>query len=238
MDKKRGKLSVIIDVLVILIVSEYFLKYVSVSQIDRDITGGIDYLLIAVLAIDFINRIRQESDKVSFLRKNWFDIVSLIPFFPIFRLFRIYRLINKSSIKVFLLKIHYGLVKNSLYYVIIVVCLLAFVGGGLFYKLEGSQTIPTYWDGVWFAFVTMTTVGYGEYIPHTALGRIFAVVLMIVGIGFLGMLTASIASVFMNNSPKLSKLHNQNRKINLNDLTSTEFKEVQMFVDYVRSKRK
>lgn len=238
MDNKRGKLSIVIDVLVILVASEYFLKYVSVSKIEREITTGIDYLLILVLFVDFINRIRMEEDKISFIRKNWFDIMSLIPFIPIFRLFRVYRLVNKSSIKGFLLKIHYGLVKNSLYYVVFVVCLLAFVGGGVFYKLEGSQAIPTYWDGVWFAFVTMTTVGYGEYIPHTGIGRIFAVILMIVGIGFLGLLTGSIASVFMNNSPKLSKQHSKKRKIDLNDLTPNEFKEVEMFVDYVRSKRK
>jgi voltage-gated potassium channel len=55
----------------------------------------------------------------------------------------------------------------------------------------------TFWDGVWWAVVTVTTVGYGDLYPHTVPGRIVAIALMLVGIGFLAVLTATVASHFV-----------------------------------------
>ena len=53
------------------------------------------------------------------------------------------------------------------------------------------------WDGVWWAVSTMTTVGYGDVYPRTDEGRFIAIVVMIVGIGFVAVLTAAIAQRFV-----------------------------------------
>jgi voltage-gated potassium channel len=53
------------------------------------------------------------------------------------------------------------------------------------------------WDGVWWAVVTVTTVGYGDIYPHTVAGRFIGMVVMLAGIGFLSVLTATIASHFV-----------------------------------------
>jgi voltage-gated potassium channel len=53
------------------------------------------------------------------------------------------------------------------------------------------------WDGIWWAVVTVTTVGYGDLCPTTVQGRLIGMVLMFVGIGFLSLLTAAIASRFV-----------------------------------------
>jgi voltage-gated potassium channel len=50
---------------------------------------------------------------------------------------------------------------------------------------------------MWWAIVTATTVGYGDYVPHTTAGRVIGALLMLVGIGFLSTLTAAIASTFV-----------------------------------------
>ena len=55
----------------------------------------------------------------------------------------------------------------------------------------------TLWDGIWWAVTTVTTVGYGDLYPTTVQGRIIGMALMFVGIGFLSLLTASIASRFV-----------------------------------------
>jgi voltage-gated potassium channel len=53
------------------------------------------------------------------------------------------------------------------------------------------------WDGIWWAVVTVTTVGYGDIRVTSVQGRIVAMVVMLVGIGFLSVLTATIASHFV-----------------------------------------
>ena len=57
--------------------------------------------------------------------------------------------------------------------------------GFLFYIAEPE--VETFSDGIWWALVTITTVGYGDITPYTALGRIVASSLMILGIGFIVM---------------------------------------------------
>jgi voltage-gated potassium channel len=60
-----------------------------------------------------------------------------------------------------------------------------------------SKDFASFWDGVWWAVVTVTTVGYGDIYPHTVAGRVVAIILMFVGIAFLAVLTATIASYFV-----------------------------------------
>ena len=64
-----------------------------------------------------------------------------------------------------------------------------------------SAKIKTFWDGVWWAVVTMTTVGYGDLVPESAIGRAIGFLLMLVGIGIIGMITANLASAFIEPIP-------------------------------------
>ncbi|NDD52054.1 MAG: two pore domain potassium channel family protein, partial [Actinobacteria bacterium] len=64
---------------------------------------------------------------------------------------------------------------------------------------EGSN-IKDFGDGIWWAFTTVTTVGYGDRFPITGEGRFLAVLLMIMGISLVGVITASVASWFVKMS--------------------------------------
>ena len=68
--------------------------------------------------------------------------------------------------------------------------------GFLFYVSEPD--VNSYSDGLWWALVTITTVGYGDITPLTNLGRIVASSLMVVGIGFIATITAAISSYFIS----------------------------------------
>ena len=78
-----------------------------------------------------------------------------------------------------------------------VFALLTVLGGGAAYAaVETGQNLNT-WDGVWWAIVTVTTVGYGDTSPLTDAGRVIAIVVMLVGIGFIAVITAAAAERFM-----------------------------------------
>ena len=64
-------------------------------------------------------------------------------------------------------------------------------------ELHADATIQGPGDAIWWAFVTMLTVGYGDTYPHTVGGKIAAVILMLVGITVVGWLTAALASMFV-----------------------------------------
>ncbi|OQY54108.1 MAG: hypothetical protein B6245_21765, partial [Desulfobacteraceae bacterium 4572_88] len=75
----------------------------------------------------------------------------------------------------------------------------------LFVVLSGSSSFVyfernlSFADALWWSVVTLTTVGYGDISPATTGGRIVGMTVMVTGIGFLGVLTASIASIFIEN---------------------------------------
>jgi voltage-gated potassium channel Kch len=75
----------------------------------------------------------------------------------------------------------------------------------LFEKNAPQSNIHSYHDALWWAVVTVTTVGYGDRFPVSEGGRAVAVVLMLVGIGLIGVLTATVASFFVQEHTDANK---------------------------------
>jgi voltage-gated potassium channel Kch len=74
--------------------------------------------------------------------------------------------------------------------------------GGVLIHFADSRNFPNIGDGLWWSVQTVTTVGYGDHVPTDAVGRIVASVVMLVGIGFLSVITATITSAFIESTRK------------------------------------
>jgi voltage-gated potassium channel len=74
------------------------------------------------------------------------------------------------------------------------------VAGGILERLADHREFPTIGRGLWFALQTVTTVGYGDVTPKQADGRFIAAVLMLAGIGFLAVITASVTASLVESS--------------------------------------
>jgi voltage-gated potassium channel len=103
----------------------------------------------------------------------------------------------------------------------------------MLYRVEEGH-IKTVGDAIWLAFVTMTTVGYGDYYPVTEGGRFISVILMVLGIGFLGLLTGSVASFF---TKRKSSHNNMKSSIDISDLNDAEKSQLLSYLEFIRSKK-
>ena len=74
------------------------------------------------------------------------------------------------------------------------------VGAGLLMTVADHESFPSIGSGLWWAVQTVTTVGYGDHVPANVAGRLVAALVMLVGIGFLTVITAAITSTFVSRS--------------------------------------
>jgi voltage-gated potassium channel len=149
----------------------------------------LDYFIWAIFAIDLIIKLAISPHRLNYLRRHWLEVlVVVVPFFRPLRILRIFifgsrawvgarRLVNVDFI------IIYGIGL-----VIIAATVVASVEGG-----EGAS-IQSFADALWWAVVTITTVGYGDMVPITLVGRAVAFILMLGGIAFFSGVTANLAS--------------------------------------------
>jgi voltage-gated potassium channel len=74
------------------------------------------------------------------------------------------------------------------------------VAGGILERVLDHREYPTIGKGLWFALQTVTTVGYGDATPAKTVGRVIAAVVMLTGVGFLAVITASVTAALVESS--------------------------------------
>ncbi len=74
------------------------------------------------------------------------------------------------------------------------------LAAGVLMTLTDEESFPSIGSGMWWAVQTVTTVGYGDQVPQSRDGRILASLVMLLGIGFITVITASITGAFVARS--------------------------------------
>jgi voltage-gated potassium channel len=152
------------------------------------------YLLWLLFAIDLFFRFIVDPRKKSFFKRNLLDTITVV--IPQLRALRALRAFTANGI---LSKGKTGSVitGGGIATGVIAVLIIVWVGGLMVLNVErgapGAEIVNLE-DAVWWAFETITTVGYGDFVPVTLLGRIFAVGIMFVGISVLSLVTAAVAA--------------------------------------------
>lgn len=91
----------------------------------------------------------------------------------------------------------HGLRPRYAAYLVIAIWLVAIIVFGIVQRLADPQTFPTIWLAWWWAIQTVTTVGYGDVVPGQTAGKAMAAFVMVGGLSFLSILTATITSSFV-----------------------------------------
>jgi voltage-gated potassium channel len=165
----------------------------------------VDYIVWAAFVVEYLVKLYLAPSRRHFISTHLVDLlVIVVPFLRPLRVARLFRLVRILRVAVVLGEVvtraKAVLTHRGLHYVLLTVMILVLIGAGMVLGFEHNaprSNIHDYGDALWWAMVTVTTVGYGDRYPVTAGGRGVAVVLMLVGIGLVGVLTATVASYFV-----------------------------------------
>ncbi|MEU5057524.1 MULTISPECIES: ion channel [unclassified Streptomyces] len=159
----------------------------------RDACLAVTSAAWAVFALDFAVRWRHSGKGLSFVRHHWLDaVVTMLPLLRPLQVVRTYDAVRRRHEEPRL-----SLHARVATYAGMSATLLGFAAALAVYQVERGQphaTILTFGDSVWWACSTLATVGYGDVVPVTPLGRLVAVALMGCGVALLGAITGAFSS--------------------------------------------
>jgi voltage-gated potassium channel len=166
----------------------------------------IDNFICVVFLCDFTNRLIRAENKLMFMKWGWIDLLSSIPsisflrYGRVVRLIRLFRILRAfRSTKNLIQFVFRNKTKGTFSTVALIALLMVIFSSIAILQFEDpdSGNIKTAEDAIWWSFVTVTTVGYGDKFPITTEGRLIAALLMVTGVGLFGTFTGFVASWFM-----------------------------------------
>lgn len=224
LDKKPSLYTVIYEIVFgILAITSVIFAIIDIRSGLSSWQQYVDLSIWIIFVIDYAARLILSQSKKIFIKNNVLDLIAIIPFnsalrilrsFKFLRLLKFMKILKMARLIAllgrFFKKIKTFLDINGFKYILLFSIVLIFIGG-LSISYIDNKTLS---DGIWWAFVTTTTVGYGDISPSTNIGRIIACILMIVGVGLIGSLTSTITSYFMKFGSK-QETYISNDKVNM-----------------------
>ena len=169
---------------------------------------ALDLFVWAAFAVDLAIKIALAPDRWTYIRRHWLDVlVVAIPFIRPLRILRIIMFAMEGAQGLRrLIRMDY-LVVYATGFILVSATIVTTVEQG-----SGSP-LETFPNALWWSMVTATTVGYGDMVPVTTIGRIAGVVLMLGGIGLFGAVTANLASLLVRNDSRDEALESLTRQV-------------------------
>ncbi len=166
----------------------------------------IDIAICIFFLGEFSIRFYRAENKWKFMKWGWIDLLSSIPMIEplragrLLRLFRLLRIVRAFRSTHHLANhVFKDKIKGTLTSAVVFAVLIIIFSAIAILQVEDHPggNIKTAGDALWWAYVTITTVGYGDLYPVTTEGRIIAAVLMTTGVGLFGTFTAYVSSLFL-----------------------------------------
>jgi len=168
-----------------------------------------DWAICTIFLVDFFRSLLLADNRMRyFLRWGWLDLLGSIPSLPVFRLLRIirtFRTFRELSGSRFRLRdvprmMNERQAESTLMVTAVAVILVVTIGSSAIVMAEEhvqDAQIQTGGEAVWWAFQTISTVGYGDYVPITGTGRAIGIIMMLLGVSVFTVLTSYLATTFL-----------------------------------------
>lgn len=213
-----------------------------------------DNIVRLIFIGDYLGRLVLSSNKGRFIRNNVVDFISIIPlrmylrgakilnFMYILQPDIIIKMFKFFILIIFIIKfkskVREEIKVNRFYYLLIISTIIIVIGAVIISLIEGISL----GDALWWSFVTFTTVGYGDVLLKTQLGRVIAVLLMIFGIGVIGVVTTTLALNITSGGKQLKSKSVkeeiiQNIKLTLDNYDNLSDEDIENIVRIIKSLR-
>ncbi|MEM1862034.1 MAG: ion channel [Acidilobaceae archaeon] len=194
----------------------------------------LDLVVVLIIFVELLIRAYRSGSFTLYLIRHFYEVIALIPLYALYymessltiaglvrllRLIRIVRigiLVGRSSLLLLALsktlrRLHFSTIFSALALSVIVASISVY-----FVEASSSNSsIKSVWDALWWGIATVTTVGYGDVVPVTPLGKIIGVFLMLVGIGVFSAFVGLVASVLT----RLEKLEEESKLADIKSIT-------------------
>lgn len=213
---------IIIELLLMILVTVGFTVGIKTYSIGS--FGTWDLFICILILVDFIlfRIIKRNNENLSnFIGENWVYIFACIPLFFIsfnilnlidykliiglIGIIRIYALLKVLQITS--LNVRKFPSKTKLDYATFVLFLVIIFGSLLFFLVERgvNPEVTSYESAIWYTLVSMTTTGYGDIVPVTLIGQILGVIIILTGMAYVSLVTATLAYSFIDIFRKASR---------------------------------
>ena len=219
--KPSNAYNIFILVLTILSLAVMVVMLLPISDATFKLLSVYDNLICVIFLIDFFLNLRGAAKKSDYFIKErgWLDLLGSIPSLGLLtnfgkfagllrlarlsRLARIARLLRGENKKTLVKDILDNRSRYAAFLTILLTILVLTVASVLVLQFESKSpdaNITSGGDALWYSLVTITTVGYGDFYPVTAAGRITASFIMFMGVGIIGALASILASMLVGSS--------------------------------------
>jgi len=215
-DSKSGRVfDLFIQALIILSLISFSIETLpDLSESSRQLLRSIEVMTVSIFTVEYLLRIVVAEKKLSFIFSFFglIDLMAILPFyistgidlrairaFRFLRVFRAFKLMRYNTAITRFQNAFESIREELILFFSTAAILLFFAAVAVYYCERDAQpeAFASIFHSLWWAVITLTTVGYGDIYPVTALGRIFTFLVLMVGLGIVavpaGLMSAALS---------------------------------------------